>query len=68
MDDLDQISKLEIGEQLLLFEDFVIQDLIRDVYETLYIKTKEKDIRCIIKKDVKCRFTYMPIRKRSGRC
>jgi len=50
VDDLDQISKLEIGEQLLLFEDFVIQDLIRDVYETLYIKTKEKDIRCIIKK------------------
>ncbi|MFN8246392.1 MAG: HAMP domain-containing sensor histidine kinase [Ferruginibacter sp.] len=35
VDDLDQISKLEIGEQLLLFEVFVIQDLIRDVYETL---------------------------------
>ena len=50
VDDLDSISKLESGEQELQFRNFVIQELVRDVYETLLIRTKEKDIRCTIKK------------------
>lgn len=50
VEDLDEISKLEIGEQQLYFQDFVIQDLIREVYDSLLIKTKDKEIRCIIKK------------------
>lgn len=50
VDDLDEISKLESGEQLLYMQEFVIQDLIRDVYDSLYIKTKEKNIRCVFKK------------------
>ncbi|MEP7237250.1 MAG: ATP-binding protein [Ferruginibacter sp.] len=50
VDDLDSISKLESGEQLLLKDSFVIQDLLREVYETLSFKADEKQIRCIIKK------------------
>ena len=50
VDDLDAISKLESGEQDLYFQNFVIQDLLKDVYDSLDIKTKEKDIRLVIKK------------------
>ena len=50
VDDLDEISKLESGQQPLYKEYFVIQELIRETYETLSIKTAEKNIRCSIKK------------------
>ncbi len=50
VDDLDAISKLESGEQLMLKDSFVIQDLLKEVYESLSIKAVEKEIRCIIKK------------------
>ncbi len=50
VDDLDAISKLEVGEQQLHYQTFVIQDLLRDVYESLDIKSREKQIRCTIKK------------------
>jgi two-component system, OmpR family, phosphate regulon sensor histidine kinase PhoR len=50
MTDLDEISKLERGEQLLYKQNFVIQDLIREVYESLSIKTSEKKISPFIKK------------------
>ena len=50
VDDLDAISKLESGEQDLYFQNFVIQDLLKDVYESLEIKTKDKEIRLVIKK------------------
>ncbi len=50
VDDLDAISKLESGEQLLLKDSFVIQDLLKEVYESLSIKADEKGIKCIIKK------------------
>jgi two-component system, OmpR family, phosphate regulon sensor histidine kinase PhoR len=50
MRDLDEISRLESGEQPLYRENFVIQDLIRDVYESLSIRTGERDIKCNIKK------------------
>src|SRR6516164_3510104 len=33
MNDLDEISRLERGEQLLYKQNFVVQDLIREVYE-----------------------------------
>ena len=48
--DLDEISKLESGEQPLYQENFIIQDLIKEVYETLSIKTSTRNIRCSIKK------------------
>jgi two-component system phosphate regulon sensor histidine kinase PhoR len=50
VDDLDSISKLESGEQLLLKDNFVIQDLLKEVYESLSIRADEKEIKCIIKK------------------
>ncbi len=50
VDDLDAIAKLESGEQELYYQNFVIQDLFKDIYDSLDIKTKEKDIRLIIKK------------------
>lgn len=50
IDDLDEISKLESGEQKLNLSVFVIQDLTREVFESLSFKALEKDIRCTIKK------------------
>ena len=50
MDDLDEISKLEMGEQLLYKQNFVIQDLIKEVCESLSINADEKKIKCFIKK------------------
>lgn len=50
VDDLDEISKLERGELKLNRSNFVIQDLIRDVYESLQIKAEEKQIKLLIKK------------------
>jgi len=50
VDDLDEISKLESGELQLYFENFIIQDLLKEVYESLYLQAKEKEIDCSIKK------------------
>lgn len=50
VEDLDEISRLESGEQPLYKENFIIQDLIRDVFETLSIKLTTRQIRCTIKK------------------
>ncbi len=48
--DVDEISRLESGEQPLYKEVFVIQELIREVFDSLYLKATEKGIRCSIKK------------------
>lgn len=50
VNDLDEISRLESGEQLLYKQNFVIQDLIRETYEALSIKTQAKMIKASIKK------------------
>ena len=50
VNDLDEISKLERGEQLLYKQNFLIQDLIKEVFESLTIKTQEKNITSFIKK------------------
>jgi two-component system phosphate regulon sensor histidine kinase PhoR len=50
MTDLDEISKLERGEQLLAKQNFTIQDLIKEVYDSLSIKTQAKNIRPVFKK------------------
>ena len=49
LDDLDEITRLESGEQLLLKENFIIQDLIKEVFESLSIKADEQKIKCFIK-------------------
>lgn len=48
--DLDEITKLESGEQPLNKGYFIIQDLIREIYESLSIETATKKIKTTIKK------------------
>ena len=48
--DLDEITKLESGEQPLHKINFIIQELIKEVYESLSIKILMKNIKCSIKK------------------
>jgi two-component system phosphate regulon sensor histidine kinase PhoR len=48
--DLDEITKLESGEQPLNKVQFVIQDLIKEISESLSIKTSAKKIKTSIKK------------------
>lgn len=48
--DLDEITKLESGEQPLYKENFIIQDLIKYVFETLSLKASARNIKCSIKK------------------
>ncbi|MEO6289114.1 MAG: ATP-binding protein [Ginsengibacter sp.] len=50
VDDLDEITKLESGEQLLFKQNFIIQDVIKEVFESLSIKADDKKIKCYIKK------------------
>ena len=50
VDDLDEISKLESGELKLNYQPFVIQDLVKEVFELLSDKLTEKGIVCSIKK------------------
>jgi len=50
VNDLDEISKLEKGEQLLYKQNFIIQDLIREVFESLSINIHDKGIKTTIKK------------------
>ncbi len=50
LNDLDEISSLERGELVLYKENFVIQDLVKDVFESLSIKSEENHIQCSIKK------------------
>jgi two-component system phosphate regulon sensor histidine kinase PhoR len=49
LEDLDEITKLESGELLLLKENFVIQDLIKEVFESLSINADGNKIKCFIK-------------------
>lgn len=48
--DLDEITRLESGKQELHQQDFIIQDLITEVLETLSIKAEQKRSVCSIKK------------------
>jgi two-component system, OmpR family, phosphate regulon sensor histidine kinase PhoR len=50
VDDLDQISRLESGNIPIIQESFTIQELIRDVYEELSLKAKERSIQMVFKK------------------
>ena len=50
INDLDEISKLERGEQVIYKQNFIIQELIKEVFESLSIKAEQKNIRYNIKK------------------
>ena len=48
--DLDEISKLERGELKLKKETFIIQDVVKEVFESLSLKAEQKHISFSIKK------------------
>ena len=50
LNDLDEISRLERGELHLIKENFIIQDLVRETFESISIMAEQKNIRCSIKK------------------
>jgi two-component system, OmpR family, phosphate regulon sensor histidine kinase PhoR len=50
VDDLDEIARLERGEQQLYKENFVIQELVKEVFESLSIKADDKNIHLMIKR------------------
>lgn len=50
MNDMDEITRLESGQQLLYKQNFIIQDLIREVFESLSFHMQAMNIRPSIKK------------------
>jgi two-component system phosphate regulon sensor histidine kinase PhoR len=50
LNDLDEISSLERGELVLYKQNFIIQDLIKDVFESLAVKAEAIHIQFSIKK------------------
>jgi len=50
LNDLDEISRLERGELNLFKQNFVIQDLVRETFESISIMAVPRNIRCVIKK------------------
>jgi two-component system, OmpR family, phosphate regulon sensor histidine kinase PhoR len=50
VNDLDEIAKLESGEQPLTQKNFVIQELIKEIFESLSIKIAKKNIKTAFKK------------------
>jgi two-component system phosphate regulon sensor histidine kinase PhoR len=50
LNDLDEISRLERGELALLRQNFIIQDLVKETFESISIMAEQKNIRCSIKK------------------
>jgi len=50
LSDLDEISRLERGELNLFKQNFIIQDLVKETFESISIVAEQKSIRCSIKK------------------
>jgi two-component system, OmpR family, phosphate regulon sensor histidine kinase PhoR len=50
LSDLDEITKLESGEQILYKENFIIQDLIREVFDSLMVLASKRSVKLNIKK------------------
>ncbi|MEO5647039.1 MAG: ATP-binding protein [Chitinophagaceae bacterium] len=67
VDDLDEISKLESGEQLLIKQNFVIQDLMKEIFEILSLKAEEKNIRFSIKKGCEVPLTVFADKEKISR-
>ncbi len=65
--DLDEISRLERGELTLYKENFVIQDLVRETFESLSIHADHSNIFLNIKKVASSRLLCMPTRCGSAR-
>ncbi|HET8573354.1 MAG TPA: ATP-binding protein [Edaphocola sp.] len=50
VDDLDQISKLELGQELIHEEVFIIQNVVKEVFEELALKAEKNKISLQVKK------------------
>jgi two-component system phosphate regulon sensor histidine kinase PhoR len=50
LNDLDEISKLERGELILYKQNFIIQELVKEVFESLSIHADKQTMQCSIKK------------------
>ncbi|MFT3748729.1 MAG: ATP-binding protein [Agriterribacter sp.] len=50
LNDLDEITRLESGEQVLYKQNFIIQELIREVFDSLSLLASKKGIKLNIKK------------------
>ncbi len=50
VNDLDEISRLESGEQPVHKTKFIVQDIIKEVYQSLSIITSAKNIKTTVKK------------------
>ena len=50
IEDLDEISKIERGELILNKQLFVIQDLVKEVYDSLSLKAEQRNIELVFKK------------------
>jgi two-component system phosphate regulon sensor histidine kinase PhoR len=50
INDLDEISRLESGAQPINPQNFIIQNVIKEAFETLSIKSSNRNIKCSIKK------------------
>ncbi len=59
LEDLDEISSLEIGEMLLNHQPFIVQELIKEVFDSLQLQAAEKNIECFIKKGCEYAFTVV---------
>lgn len=59
INDLDEISRLEHGEQTITTEKFVIQDLVKEVFEQISIHTDVKKISSSIKKGCEAPITVL---------
>ena len=59
VDDLDEISKLESGHQQLSKEPFAVQELIREVYDSLSLRASDKQIKASIKKGCEAPLTVL---------
>jgi two-component system phosphate regulon sensor histidine kinase PhoR len=50
LNDLDEISRLERGELMLYKQNFIIQEVVKDAFESLSLKAEERNIQFSIKK------------------
>jgi two-component system phosphate regulon sensor histidine kinase PhoR len=50
VNDLDEISKLESGAQPLYKQNFVVQEMIKEVFESQFIHAQQNQIKCGFKK------------------
>ena len=50
LNDLDEISRLERGELQFIKQNFIIQELVKETFESISIMAEQKNIRCHIKK------------------